>query len=45
MSPAWAQGGIYTCVDAKGRKLTADRPILDCIDREQKELNASGQVI
>lgn len=33
---------IYTCVDAKGRRLTADRPIIDCIDREQKELNPSG---
>nr|WP_315463365.1 DUF4124 domain-containing protein [uncultured Rhodoferax sp.] len=37
-------GGVYTCVDAKGRKLTADRPIVDCIDREQKILNPSGTV-
>jgi hypothetical protein len=36
--------GIYTCVDAQGRRLTADRPIRECIDREQKELNASGTV-
>ncbi len=48
-SVAWAQpaplpGGVYTCVDAKGRKLTADRPIVDCIDREQKVLNPSGTV-
>ncbi len=48
-SAAWAQtaplpGGVYTCVDAKGRKLTADRPIVDCIDREQKVLNPSGTV-
>lgn len=49
LAPAWAQGsaapggpGIYTCVDAKGRRLTSDRPILACIDREQKELNPSG---
>ncbi|MBC7379525.1 MAG: DUF4124 domain-containing protein [Burkholderiaceae bacterium] len=35
-------GGIYTCVDGKGRKLTSDRPIVDCIDRVQKELNPSG---
>lgn len=33
---------IFTCVDAKGRRLTADRPIIECIDREQKELNPSG---
>jgi hypothetical protein len=46
---AWAQqppviSGVYTCIDAKGRKLTADRPIADCIDREQKVLNPSGTV-
>jgi hypothetical protein len=40
---AWAQK-IYTCVDGKGRRLTSDRPILECIDREQKELNHSGTV-
>ena len=37
--------GIYTCVDAKGRKITADRPILDCIDRDQQELSRHGTVI
>ena len=37
-------GGIYTCVDAKGRKITADRPIADCVDREQKQLNSNGTV-
>jgi hypothetical protein len=35
-------GGIYTCVDGKGRRLTADRPIIDCIDREQTELSSGG---
>ena len=39
--PATAQG-IYTCTDAKGRRLTADRPIIDCIDREQLELSSGG---
>ena len=34
-------GGIYTCVDAHGR-LTSDRPIMACSDREQRELNRSG---
>jgi hypothetical protein len=33
---------IFTCIDAKGHRLTADRPIAECSDREQKELNASG---
>jgi hypothetical protein len=46
---AWAQeaknaGGIYSCVDSKGRRLTSDRPIVDCLDREQKELGNSGTV-
>ena len=36
--------GVYTCVDSKGRKLTADRPIPECTDREQKILNPSGTV-
>lgn len=36
--------GIYTCTDAKGRKLTSDRPIPECTDREQKMLNPSGTV-
>lgn len=35
---------IYTCVDARGRKLTSDRPIQECMDREQMMLNASGVV-
>lgn len=35
-------GAIYSCVDAKGRKLTSDRPIAECADREQKEFNPSG---
>lgn len=45
---AWAQplapasGGIYTCVDAKGRRLTADRPIAECTDREQRVLSPTG---
>lgn len=38
------QASIFTCVDGKGRRLTSDRPIADCADREQKELNASGTV-
>lgn len=34
--------GIYACVDANGKRLSSDRPISDCIDREQRELNRSG---
>ncbi len=36
--------GIYSCTDARGRKLTSDRPIQECVDREQKLLNPSGTV-
>lgn len=39
---AWAQ--IFTCTDASGRKLTSDRPIAECLSKEQKELNPSGTV-
>jgi len=38
------QSGIYSCVDAKGRKLTSDRQIPECMDREQRVLNPSGTV-
>jgi hypothetical protein len=36
--------GIFTCVDSKGRRLTSDRPIAECIDREQRELTPGGTV-
>jgi len=36
--------GIYTCTDSSGRKLRSDRPIPQCLDREQTVLNPSGTV-
>lgn len=36
--------GIYTCIDSTGRRITSDRPIKECLDREQHELGASGTV-
>src|SRR5215207_10827598 len=36
--------GIYTCTDSRGRTITADRPIADCVDREQRELSPSGSM-
>lgn len=39
---AAARAEVYTCVDKQGRHLTADRPILDCIDREQVQIAPSG---
>jgi hypothetical protein len=41
---SWAAPGIYTCVDASGKRLTSDRPIAACVDREQRVLNADGSV-
>lgn len=51
---AWAQSSksgksrgsdqIYTCVDAKGRKLTSDRPMIECLDREHRVLNRDGSM-
>lgn len=34
--------GIYTCVDAQGKRHTSDRPIVECLDREQRVLNSDG---
>lgn len=36
--------GIYTCIDGKGRKITSDRPIAECMDRAQKEISPAGTV-
>lgn len=41
---AAAAQDIYSCVDGKGRTITADRPIAECIDRTQRELSRSGLV-
>lgn len=46
---AWLGGSaaaqsIYTCVDAKGRTITSDRPIIECLDRPQQELTRTGTV-
>jgi Domain of unknown function (DUF4124) len=44
-SVAGAQGqGIYTCTDSKGRRITSDRPIVECLDREQHKLGNTGIV-
>lgn len=42
---AWAQQpGIYTCIDAQGRRITSDRPIAECNDRDQQQLNPTGTI-
>lgn len=44
----WAQttggGLIYNCTDAAGHKLTRDRYIAECSDREQRVLNSDGSL-
>jgi hypothetical protein len=49
MTPAEAQGGadsgaIFTCTAASGKRLTSDRPIAECLDREQRVLNKDGSL-
>lgn len=39
-----AASGIYTCVDDNGRRLTSDRPIVECTAKEQQILNRDGSV-
>ncbi|GGH66513.1 hypothetical protein GCM10010975_35410 [Comamonas phosphati] len=34
--------GIYACTDARGNRITADRPIADCVDRDQRVLGSTG---
>lgn len=42
---AAAQAGtVYTCTNAKGQHLRSDRPIAECIDREQRVLNRDGSL-
>ncbi len=36
--------GIYTCIDSRSRRLTADRPIPECSGREQHILNRDGSL-
>lgn len=35
-------GAIYTCTDASGRRITSDRLIASCVDREQRVLGNTG---
>jgi chromosome segregation ATPase len=36
--------GIYSCIDERGRRITSDRPIPECVSREQRVLNRDGSV-
>ncbi len=37
-----AAQGIYSCTDSSGKRFTSDRPIPECLDREQRVLNKDG---
>lgn len=39
-----ASAAIYSCIDVNGKKLTSDRPIVECANRDQKVLNPDGSV-
>ena len=41
---AMSQGSIYTCVDSRGQKITSDRQIAECTDRQQREMTPTGTV-
>ncbi len=41
---AASPAGIYTCTDDRGRRLTSDRPIAECHNRDQKLLNRDGSL-
>jgi hypothetical protein len=43
-TPGKATTSIYTCIDDKGRRLTADRPIPECSAKEQQVLNGDGSL-
>lgn len=42
--PGWAHAQIYTCKDASGRTLSADRPIQECANRPMREISRDGWV-
>ncbi len=43
-APNAKSSGIYTCIDDRGRRLTADRPIPECSSRQQQVLNSDGSL-
>lgn len=41
---AAAQVLIFSCTDAGGKRLSSDRPLIECSGREQRVLNADGSL-
>jgi hypothetical protein len=44
-SQSKATSHVYSCVTAQGRRLTSDRPIPECNDRDQRLLGRDGTVL
>lgn len=42
LAHAQQASGMYTCKDSRGRTLSSDRPIPECLDREQRQLRTTG---
>jgi hypothetical protein len=42
---AQASGQVFTCTNAKGQHLRSDRPIAECMDREQRVLAKDGSLL
>jgi hypothetical protein len=42
--PAGPRMPIYRCIDATGKKITSDRPVRECADTPQSQLNPDGSV-
>jgi hypothetical protein len=36
--------GIYSCIDDRGNRITSDRPIAECVSKEQRVLNKDGSL-
>jgi hypothetical protein len=52
LAASWALAGaaqpasnIFTCTNAKGQHLRSDRPIAECMDREQRVLARDGSLV
>ncbi len=41
---AQVTNNIFTCINAKGQHVRSDRPIAECMDREQRVLNKDGSL-
>lgn len=39
-----ARASIYSCIGADGKRIRSDRPIAECMGKEQQELNSDGSV-